>query len=725
MTHTNSCWNLALTGAALFLVGSMNDAQIFVRNTVDIPVTPVPGNCENVDFGDVDLDGDWDVVFARGGDVGDLQDLIWINQGGLQGGSVGNLVDQTASRFPVQARTGRDIEFVDLDGDSDLDLHLSNTATHSNQGNRWWINDGNLQGGTKGFYSDETATHWSGLNSPSSSIPTSLLLPNSVNPETFIDWSCDSDFGDLDNDGDMDLVHSTYGSSFSGQVPTRIFLNDGSGVYSEFNPSGFKLPGQNISSGDPGLWCEGMQQTNTTDSTGSNCDIATSTLDIDIGDFNGDYDLDILHGDRLQAPRFFSNRLAETGGLVFRDTTGSVFPPGYQGGTGHYEQEAGDFDCDGDLDIYGLDWQAGGFSALDVVMENDGTGDFVAPQTLTGSTLEGREGDLLDYDNDGDLDIYIASFSGNDQIYRNDDQCSGSSGFSFSLISEATSGLDSHAISGYISLDADACDLDGDGDYDVISAQDNNNANVYWENTSNTPDTSAPYLPKMERLIDRIAGTSGIADIPVRVHVYDNAPYYITWYNKTTLNFGVDGLLLDSSPAVSSGGQVFRAEIPSNLVGQVVYRFDSEDEYGNVGSSAIDLYDSTSVLDFTNQYGFGSIGASGTIPNLSAKSIATPGKTLYMTLETPAGPTIWYMLITDAATASSVPISGAGFLNVTGTILQQKVGVTDFNGLQVRKFNLAATVPTGFDLFFQAFTFDGQGGDTYASTRGVRVSILP
>jgi hypothetical protein len=174
----------------------------------------------------------------------------------------------------------------------------------------------------------------------------------------FVDWSCDADFADFDNDGDLDLFHSSYGSSFGGSVPSRVFLNDGDGRFSEFNPSGFQLAGSTLAAGSPGLWCEGTHTPSTLDATGVECDVTTNTLDIDMGDVDGDLDLDVLHGDRDNPPRFFHNRLEENGGVLgFRDVTSLVFPPGYTAGFGgNYDQELGDVDDDGDLDLFGLNW---------------------------------------------------------------------------------------------------------------------------------------------------------------------------------------------------------------------------------------------------------------------------------------------------------------------------------------------------------------------------------
>ncbi len=577
-TSTPFVWTLRIAGAVL-LSGAAS-AQSFVDNTSDIPQGN-PGNnsrSENVDFGDVDHDGDWDAVFADGGDADQDQNRIWINQG--PGPNLGKFNDETASRFPAINDQSRDIEFVDFDNDSDLDIYISNTSALIAQTNRWWRNTGVASGN----YVDETAARWIGLGGAGSSLAPGQVLGSGG----FIDFSCDCDFGDLDNDGDMDLFHSSYGGVFGGQVPSRIYLNDGAGFFTEFNPSGFQLPGQLINNGNPGLWCEGTQQSDTTNSTGANCDVASSALDIDLGDIDGDFDLDVLHGARQEAPRMFQNRLEENGGtLGFRDVTGAVFPSGYTAGNGHYEQEMGDLDGDGDLDIYGLNWNAG-FGFTDVTLSNNGDGTFSGLTNLSGSSSDDNEGDFFDYDNDGDLDLYVANFSGTDRLYRNNNN--GGSGFSFTQVG----GLPA---SGATALDADCCDVDGDGDYDVFVSNDFGARNYYFENQTGGTDNHAPYIPLLEQAPDRAPGA---APTVVRAQVYDNAPYYITWYNPTSLTYTVDGGAPTTVPMVSSGGQIFRGEIPGSVTGNVAYFVTSSDEYGNTGTSA------------TKQYSAGGAGPVGT-----------------------------------------------------------------------------------------------------------------
>jgi hypothetical protein len=529
---------------------------------------------ENVDFADADLDGDFDAIMADGGDCCNDQNRIWINLGGAQAGTMGFFVDETATRFPNVLDDSRDVDFVDVDGDGDQDIYASNTSQIANQTNRFLVNMGGLQGGTTGFYQDQTAAHWINLGQNNgttthSSIAASLVLGSGG----FIDWSCDCVFGDLDNDGDIDLVHSTYGGSFAGGVPSRIFLNNGSGGFEEHNPGGAQLSAQSIPNGTPALWAEGMFQNGTTNATGAFADIADTPLGVEIGDFDGDFDVDILQGARNEYPRVHRNRLEETGGtLIWRDVTETALTNKATGG-GNYEQEMGDFDNDGDLDIYGLNWS--GFN--DIVAKNNGDGTFGANTVLPGSGSDDNEGDFFDYNGDGNLDIFVTNFSGQDKLYKN----SGAPNYTFTLESGDLSGYSNTG------LGSDASDVDLDGDYDFFVGNDGGQANVFLLNTTQIADTYTPKLSHLEQAPDRVP--SAVPTV-VRVQVHDNSSWNIAQFNVGTLEYRVNGGSLNVVPMHYAGGNLFRGEIPGAISGVVSYQARSIDEHGNNGLSATLAY---------------------------------------------------------------------------------------------------------------------------------------
>ena len=687
------------------LFPSVTSAQ-FELSTDGLPNGPgIVSYTESLDFGDVDLDGDWDVVFADGGDFGNDQNRIWINSGGLQGGVEGAFSDETATRLPLMSDTSRDIEFADLDGDGDLEVFTANSAQITNQSARIWINSGGLQGGQLGFFADETAQRWVGLAQPGSSMPPFQVLPGGG----YIAWSADADFADLDNDGDLDLIHTSYGSSFGGGPPTRLFTNDGHGFFTEFNPSGVQLAGLSIPDGTPALWASGTQLSGSTDTTGAFADVSSVSQDVEIGDIDGDFDLDFLLGDLNGTPRLFRNRLEEQGGVLgFRDVTFEAFPSGFSSGSFLWDQEFADLDGDGDLDLYASDWlEQGGppFGFLDRVFEGDGAGGFSLLQSpVPGSSGESEEVDFVDFDGDGDLDPVLAPFSGDNFLYENDGT---------GLMSLAGKSMDLPTLH-----DIEACDLDGDGDYDLmIGAEQSINAVLL--NTTQVPDTTAPWFAGVEPQADSVAEPGAFA---LRAAVGDNTAFELFEALDVAAQVRVGGCLAGEFSAVHSGAQIFRTELPANWLGEIELTWRATDLLGNTSSAAPLTYTATSALDVSNSFGAGTASSvTGLEPGLECGTVPFAGTSLALCLRGAANSDYLLGVFTAAAPAP-VSLPGIGLVNVTGAQLVFVSGQLDDEGRGLWSTALPPVLPPGLEVFAQAFTAEGSvGGDLFASTQGLAI----
>jgi hypothetical protein len=179
-------------------------------------------------------------------------------------------------------------------------------------------------------------------------------------------------WGDYDNDGDLDLyVASRFG-------PNQLYRNNGDGTFIDVGAAS----GTNGSSHARGAaW----------------------------GDYDRDGYLDLYVVNDDAPNRLYHN----LGNGTFAEVGAASGTNNFNDGTG---AAWGDYDSDGDLDLY-----IGNLSQPNVLYRNNGNGTFTNVATATGTAYTGQTHGVAwgDYDNDGDLDLYLASMGEPNRLYRN------------------------------------------------------------------------------------------------------------------------------------------------------------------------------------------------------------------------------------------------------------------------------------------------------------------
>lgn len=345
-------------------------AQAFVEDTT-ITNLPTVG-AGTVAWGDYDTDGDLDIVLV-GGSSPIAQ--VFRNDGGA-------FVANSSSFVGVNDCS---VGWADFDANGSLDLaiagYMYNTRIYSNSGGVFSLFSGGLPGAWVGGLAwgdyDNDGDYdllYNGLtyagyftkvcrqNSNGSIVDMGLNLPGS--------HGCGADWGDYDNDGDLDiLIAGDTTTQSTGQMSLFENIN---GAFS----LGF--------SALPGIYYGGVEW----------------------GDYDSDGDLDILMVG-IESANHVSRVYRNVGGGNFINTGALI--AGLQGSNGSWA----DIDNDGDLDIL----EVGSFYTY--LYRND-AGSFVSiPSGLPIGGLSVF--DWGDYDNDGDLDLIFgkSAGAGHSRIFKN------------------------------------------------------------------------------------------------------------------------------------------------------------------------------------------------------------------------------------------------------------------------------------------------------------------
>lgn len=292
------------------------------------------------------------------------------------------------------------------------------------------------------------------------------------------------ELADLNGDGYIDAFVTSYGSA-SGGEPNRVWLNNGSGIFS-WNGQNLGANGSyKVALGDlngdgyPDAFVANSNYPNPrpnrvwiNDKTGHFFDSgqrlgATHSGSVDLGDVDGDGDLDA----------FVVNSRGQSNRVWFNDGAGNFTDSGQRlgGNSWSNDVELADLDGDGDLDAFVVNSR--GTSLSNIVWINDGHGNFIEnplqPGGLGNSVSYGVS--LGDLNDDGTIDAFVANASGPDFVWFNNGD---------GTFTDSTQRLGNNK-----SPEVILGDLDSDGDLDAFVASENvdlsKTKNLVWLNDGN------------------------------------------------------------------------------------------------------------------------------------------------------------------------------------------------------------------------------------------------
>ncbi len=336
-------------------------------------------------FADIDNDGDLDLYivnipgpFKQNGAPLDTPNtnVLYRNSGD------GTFTDITKTAGVGHHGYGMGCVFADYDGDGNIDLYVTNYGA-----NVLYRNNGD------GTFSDVTET--AGV---------SCKL-----------WSTGAAFADVDGDNDLDLYvcnYVTYDLEELEQMKEES-LQSGKPVPSALNPHVFE-PQDNVfyrNNGDGTF-------TDVTAEVGIAAPGGRSMQAI-FSDFDADNDLDLYVANDTSVNYTYRNE----GNGVFTDVSAESWAADFRGSMG---LAAGDYDGDGDVDLFMSHWVDEENALYRNLLKEDGATEHIrfVDESYTAMLAEksikqiGWGTSLFDYDNDGDLDIFVTNGSTFQELKR-------------------------------------------------------------------------------------------------------------------------------------------------------------------------------------------------------------------------------------------------------------------------------------------------------------------
>jgi hypothetical protein len=566
--------------------------------------------------GDVDGDGDLDFVTAS---LDNATVSVRLNGGDNTGSNTGTF---TNGSNPTVGNNPGSVALADVDGDGDLDLLAANIALSGPGTVSVRLNGGDATGSNTGTFSG-------GSDPGVGNQPRSVAV------------------GDVDGDGDLDLLTANYGS---GTVSVRLNGGDATGS----NTGTF--------------------------SGGSDPGVGSQPLSVAVGDVDGDGDLDLLTANYGSGT--VSVRL--NGGDATGSNTGT-FSGGSDPGVGTSPRSVavGDVDGDGDLDLLTANYTGAGTVSVRLNGgDNTGsnTGGFAAGSEVSVGN-QPRSVTLGDVDGDGDLDLLTANdinFSGTVSVRLNGGNASGSNTGTFAGGSEVGVGSNPDNVA--------VGDVDGDGDLDLLTANfgGGGTASVRFNQQPPTIASFAPTTGPIGQSVvvtgTDLTGASAATVNGVAGSITANTGTSLTFTVGAGSTTGVVRVITAAGTATSPGSFVV---IPapaisgfsptSGPIGQTV----TVSGTNFTGATALKVGGTGVTFTFVNSTTLTFMVAAGSPSGVLA--VTTPGGTATSTgsFTFIPPPTVTSIAPSPAASGSTVTITGTNLSGATGVTVNGTV-ITGF-----------------------------------------------